>query len=241
MKYKANTNKYSKHLTILLCVGVFAGLIYLSSLNRTKAEEFSKAVGQDIASIESKSSEETKVATLNNFRNHVAPVLKWNLDKEWEWKPFRAGSEVELKKIKNIEKSMMDDIHDVNARLREVIVAKEIFITVETHLLPDPRSSEEALDDFISFWRHQEPISDLIRMRLKYMASITPKFNEQEMQIIEEARRFFDDKRKMQAMRQKIGEAKSMDGLFNDDDKEALVSQFLRHLMQIHGIVYTNH
>ena len=49
MKYKDDTNKYSKPLAILLCVGVLAGLIYLSSLNLTKAEEFSKGVEPHIS------------------------------------------------------------------------------------------------------------------------------------------------------------------------------------------------
>lgn len=44
MNTNNNTNKRNKPLAILLCVGFLAGLIYLSNLNRNKAEEFSKAV-----------------------------------------------------------------------------------------------------------------------------------------------------------------------------------------------------
>lgn len=143
----------------------------------------------------------------DNFQERIAPVFKWNLTKQWEWKPFKASNKSELVGLKNMEQEEMHCVLSAYSNLRKSI-AKQIAVTVESHLLPDPRSSKEALEDFIKFWGHSEFFARDLRKEIQYFASLPIQFSEKKIQTIAKARKFFSDKIKMEGIRQNVFENK---------------------------------
>lgn len=143
----------------------------------------------------------------NNFKESIAPVFKWNLSKQWEWKPFTASNESELGGLKNMGQEEKHGVVSAYSNLRKSI-ANQIAVTVESHLLPDPRLSKEALEDFIKFWGHSEFFAPELRKEIQYFASLPIQFSEKKIQTIAKARNFFSDKIKMEGIRQNIFEDK---------------------------------
>ena len=68
-----NNDKWNKPLGIILCLGVFAWLIYLSNLKQQKTEEFSQAVDQNNIS---EISQSTSSTSLDNSQHIIQDFKK---------------------------------------------------------------------------------------------------------------------------------------------------------------------